>query len=80
MAIPTHGTPRWSSKHFPVYRVMDTIVDATVSAGLARLTAQMSGWGNGIADFDNDAVIYLSLAPTFSITSDRWLRAGAIQS
>jgi hypothetical protein len=28
--------------------------DQTVASGLARLTAQKSGWGNGIVDFDND--------------------------
>ena len=41
---------------FPLYLGHDdsSFTDATVSSGLARLTAQMSGWGNGIADFDND--------------------------
>jgi enediyne biosynthesis protein E4 len=28
--------------------------DSTVSSGLGRMTSQMSGWGNGIVDFDND--------------------------
>lgn len=28
--------------------------DLTVASGLARPTSQMSGWGNGIVDFDND--------------------------
>jgi enediyne biosynthesis protein E4 len=41
---------------FPLYmgRGQGIFSDATVSGGLARLTAQMSGWGNGIADLDND--------------------------
>jgi len=29
-------------------------VDMTVATGLARYTTEMSGWGNGIMDFDND--------------------------
>src|SRR5208337_2124281 len=28
--------------------------DWTANSGLARLTSQMSGWGNGIVDLDND--------------------------
>jgi len=28
--------------------------DSTVGSGLGRMTSQMSGWGNGIVDFDND--------------------------
>jgi hypothetical protein len=41
---------------FPLYenRGRDSFADTTVAAGLARPTAQMSGWGNGIFDFDND--------------------------
>jgi len=41
---------------FPLYenRGRDTFADMTVAADLARPTAQMSGWGNGIVDFDND--------------------------
>jgi hypothetical protein len=41
---------------FPLYenRGHDSFADTTVSGGLARPTAQMSGWGNGIVDFDND--------------------------
>jgi hypothetical protein len=41
---------------FPLYenRSRGEFVDATVSSGLARPTSQMSGWGNGIVDFDND--------------------------
>ena len=29
-------------------------VDMTVASGLASTTTEMSGWGNGIVDFDND--------------------------
>jgi enediyne biosynthesis protein E4 len=41
---------------FPLYenRNRDNFVDRTVASGLARSTSQMSGWGNGIVDFDND--------------------------
>ena len=40
---------------FPLYAARrGSFSDQTVSSGLARPTAQMSGWGNGIADFDND--------------------------
>jgi hypothetical protein len=41
---------------FPLYgnRGHGDFADWTVSSGLARLTSQMSGWGNGIVDFDND--------------------------
>ena len=41
---------------FPLYgnRIHGDFTDLTVVSGLARLTSQMSGWGNGIADFDND--------------------------
>ena len=41
---------------FPLYenRGHGDFADLTVSSGLARLTSQMSGWGNGIVDFDND--------------------------
>jgi hypothetical protein len=41
---------------FPLYenRGDGNFADSTVRSGLARPTAQMSGWGNGIADFDND--------------------------
>jgi hypothetical protein len=41
---------------FPLYinRGDGTFVDMTVASGLARPTATMSGWGNGIFDFDND--------------------------
>jgi enediyne biosynthesis protein E4 len=41
---------------FPLYanRGHGDFADLTVSSGIGRLTAQMSGWGNGIYDFDND--------------------------
>ncbi len=41
---------------FPLYenRGHGDFADLTVSSGLARLSSQMSGWGNGIVDFDND--------------------------
>ena len=41
---------------FPIYlnRGGGNFFDATASSGLAQATASMSGWGNGIYDFDND--------------------------
>jgi len=41
---------------FPLYlyRSDGNFFDATAASGLARLTGGMSGWGNGIVDFDND--------------------------
>jgi hypothetical protein len=41
---------------FPLYgnRGRGDFADWTANSGLARLTSQMSGWGNGIVDFDND--------------------------
>jgi hypothetical protein len=41
---------------FPLFLNRDKgdFVDMTVATGLARPTAEMSGWGNGIMDFDND--------------------------
>lgn len=41
---------------FPLYvnQGGGQFVDATVSSGLGRLTNHMTGWGNGIYDFDND--------------------------
>jgi enediyne biosynthesis protein E4 len=41
---------------FPLYenRGQGDFADLTVNSGLALLTSQMSGWGNGIVDFDND--------------------------
>jgi hypothetical protein len=41
---------------FPLYLNLGKgqFVDATATSGLAQLTNHMSGWGNGIYDFDND--------------------------
>ncbi|MCI0622467.1 MAG: CRTAC1 family protein [Acidobacteria bacterium] len=41
---------------FPLYinRGKGSFVDMTAASSLARPTADMSGWGNGILDFDND--------------------------
>ena len=41
---------------FPLYlnRGGHNFFDVTASSGLARTTGGMSGWGNGIFDFDND--------------------------
>jgi hypothetical protein len=41
---------------FPLYinRGKGSFVDMTVASGLARPTADMSGWGNGVLDLDND--------------------------
>ena len=40
---------------FPLYEnKMTNFVDHTAGSGVARFTATMSGWGNGIFDFDND--------------------------
>src|SRR6516162_1022252 len=41
---------------FPLFLNRDKgdFVDMTVATGLARAAAEMSGWGNGIMDFDND--------------------------
>jgi hypothetical protein len=41
---------------FPLFinRDKGDFVDMTVATGLARAAAEMSGWGNGIMDFDND--------------------------
>ena len=41
---------------FPLYvnQGAGEFVDATVSSGLGALTNHMTGWGNGIYDFDND--------------------------
>ncbi len=41
---------------FPLYanRGRGDFADLTVASGLARPTSQMSGWGNGIVDLDND--------------------------
>jgi hypothetical protein len=41
---------------FPLYvnRGGSNFFDHTANSGLAQLTGSMSGWGNGIFDFDND--------------------------
>jgi hypothetical protein len=41
---------------FPLFknRGRGIFVDVTATTGLARATVQMSGWGNGMSDFDND--------------------------
>ncbi len=41
---------------FPLYgnRGRGDFADWTVESGIGRLTSAMSGWGNGIVDFDND--------------------------
>lgn len=41
---------------FPLYvnRGKGNFADMTVGSGLAKPTGDMSGWGNGFADFDND--------------------------
>jgi hypothetical protein len=41
---------------FPLFinRGRGLFLDMTVASNLARHTVKMSGWGNGIADFDND--------------------------
>jgi hypothetical protein len=40
---------------FPLYLCLGkTFFSATISSGLGRTTSKMSGWGNGIVDFDND--------------------------
>jgi enediyne biosynthesis protein E4 len=41
---------------FPLYlqKTRGNFVDMTIPSGLAKPTSEMSGWGNGIFDFDND--------------------------
>ena len=41
---------------FPLYanHAHGDFTDLTVSSGIGRSTSQMSGWGNGMFDFDND--------------------------
>lgn len=41
---------------FPLYinQGKGQFVDATVTSGLGQLTNRMTGWGNGVFDFDND--------------------------
>ena len=49
---------------FPLYvnRGKGNFADLTVLSGLAKLTREMSGWGNGFADFDNDGLKDLFVA------------------
>jgi len=41
---------------FPLYinQGKGQFVDATITSGLGQLTNRMTGWGNGVFDFDND--------------------------
>jgi hypothetical protein len=40
---------------FPLYlNIGNTFFSGTVASGIGRYTTKMSGWGNGIIDFDND--------------------------
>ncbi|MBS1801837.1 MAG: CRTAC1 family protein [Acidobacteria bacterium] len=40
---------------FPLYISQDNVfADATVTSGLGQLTNRMTGWSNGVYDFDND--------------------------
>ncbi len=43
-------------ERFPLYsyRGKGSFADMTVPSGLSKPTREMSGWGNGFADFDND--------------------------
>ena len=43
---------------FPLFRNIGNgmFVDVTGKSGLARYTLEMSGWGNGVGDFDNDGL------------------------
>jgi hypothetical protein len=43
---------------FPLFRNIGNgmFVDITGKSGLARYTLEMSGWGNGVGDFDNDGL------------------------
>ncbi|MFZ0303254.1 MAG: CRTAC1 family protein [Terracidiphilus sp.] len=43
---------------FPLFRNIGNgmFVDYTGKSGLARYTLEMSGWGNGVGDFDNDGL------------------------
>ncbi|HWG21893.1 MAG TPA: CRTAC1 family protein [Terracidiphilus sp.] len=49
---------------FPLFRNIGKgmFVDFTGRSGLARSTLEMSGWGNGVADFDNDGLKDLLVA------------------
>jgi hypothetical protein len=49
---------------FPLFRNRGSgiFIDVTGRSGLARPTLQMSGWSNGVADFDNDGLKDLFVA------------------
>lgn len=49
---------------FPIYQNLGDgdFRDVTVTSGVARPTLNMSGWGNGIYDFDNDGMKDLFVA------------------
>ncbi|HEY1579594.1 MAG TPA: CRTAC1 family protein [Terracidiphilus sp.] len=49
---------------FPLFRNIGKgmFVDFTGRSGLARSTLEMSGWGNGVGDFDNDGLKDLLVA------------------
>lgn len=49
---------------FPLFRNVGNgiFIDVTGRSGLARPTLQMSGWSNGVADFDNDGLKDLFVA------------------
>ena len=49
---------------FPLFRNIGNgmFVDFTGRSGLARYTLEMSGWGNAVADFDNDGLKDLLVA------------------
>jgi hypothetical protein len=49
---------------FPLFRNIGKgmFVDVTGRSGLARSTLEMSGWGNGVGDFDNDGLKDLLVA------------------
>lgn len=49
---------------FPLFqnKGSDIFIDVTGRSGLARPTLEMSGWSNGVADFDNDGLKDLFVA------------------
>ena len=53
---PPSGTPRWKTKPSLCCTTTGEMSfdDVTASSGVAWPTMKMSGWGNGIYDFDND--------------------------
>jgi hypothetical protein len=67
---------------FPLYvaRSKGEFVDMTVANGLAK-TKEMSGWGNGIVDFDNDGWKDLFVARSNVMdTSQNRFRPAAIRN